>query len=260
MDMNRREALGSFGAAAAGFAAGGLAQNAQGQMHDHADHGMRRGHPSDKSAGGMFPGYDAAKGEYAQEPLPYAFDALEPYIDAETMRLHYTKHAAGYVKGINKAAGKLKEARSTGDYSLVEYWSNELTFNGGGHTLHTIFWPNMAPAGQGGGGEPSGKLRELIDKSFGSFKAMKDQFTAAASSVQGSGWGIMAQDLMSGHLLIYQAKNQQKLTTWASMPVLVCDVWEHAYYLKYQNRRGDYINAWWNVVNWKDVEKRVHHA
>ena len=194
---------------------------------------------------------------YSLPDLPYAYDALEPYIDAETMKLHYSKHAAGYVKGLNAAMGELKKARDTGDYGLVQYWSNKLTFNGGGHTLHTIFWSNMKPQNKGGGGDPTGPLKRLVEKSFGSVDAMKKQFTAAAASVEGSGWGIMALDMMSGDLLIYQAQNQQKLTTWASMPVLVCDVWEHAYYLKYQNRRKDYIDAWWNVVNWDDVAGRV---
>lgn len=246
MDMNRREAITTLGATAAGFVAGGMMQNAQAQMGGDAE-----------LVAGIFPGYDAKTGQYVQEPLGYAYDALEPYIDAKTMELHYSKHAAGYVRGVNNAMAKLKAAREAGDYSLVEYWANELTFNGGGHTLHTIFWRNMAPNGKGGGGEPTGKLKALIEESFGSVEAMKDQFFATAASVEGSGWGIMAQDFMSGKLMIFQAKNQQMLTTWASMPVMVCDVWEHAYYLKYNNRRKDYIKAWWNVVNWSDVEKRI---
>lgn len=247
MDMNRRQAMTTLGAAAAGFAAGGMMQNAHAQMGGHNHHLTE----------GFFPGYDRGNGQYVQEPLGYAYDALEPYIDAKTMELHYSKHAAGYVRGVNKAMAELKKARADSDYRLVEYWANELTFNGGGHTLHTIFWRNMAPHGSGGGGHPRGKLKALIEESFGTVEAMKDQFTATAASVEGSGWGVMAQDYMSGKLMIFQAKNQQMLTTWASMPVLVCDVWEHAYYLKYNNRRAEYIQAWWNVVNWSDVEKRV---
>ena len=247
MDIDRRQAMTTLGAAAAGFAAAGLPATAQAQADNTP--------PASGSA--IFPGFSQKENAYVQEPLPYAYDALEPYIDAKTMELHYSKHAAGYVRGVNNAMKKLAEARAAGDYSLVEYWSNELTFNGGGHTLHTIFWQNMAPHGKGGGGEPTGALAKLIDDSFGSFEAMKNQFTATAATVEGSGWGVMAKDLMSGKLIIFQAKNQQMLTTWACMPVLLCDVWEHAYYLKYNNRRRDYINAWWNVVNWSDVARHV---
>ncbi len=251
--MNRREMLGTMGAAAAGLAAtqqamGGGMTGASGGKHDGQDEHVMLAAAS----------YNPKKGEYVLPPLPYAYDALEPSIDEQTMRLHHDKHHAGYVRGLNKALSELAKARKTGDWSLVQYWTKKVSFNGGGHTLHSIFWQNMAPARKGGGGEPSGKLKDLIEQSFGSVDAMREQFSAAAGAVEGGGWGMLGHETMSGRLIVLQAENQQKLTTWGVTPVLVLDVWEHAYYLKYQNRRGDYIKAWWDVVNWKDVAQRVN--
>jgi len=240
--MNRREMLTSFGAATAGMMAGnGLA------AADQHEHGKVH----------ALPGYDAKKGEYVLPPLPYAYDALEPSIDEQTMRLHHDKHHAGYVRGLNTALAKLAEARESGDYSMVQYWSRKVSFNGGGHMLHTIFWHNMAPQGRGGGGEPKGELAKMIKRDFGSIEAMKKHFSAAAGSVEGSGWGIMGYEPVGRQLMIIQGENQQKLTVWGIVPVLCLDVWEHAYYLKYQNNRGEYVKNWWNVVNWEDVAKRV---
>jgi Fe-Mn family superoxide dismutase len=193
-------------------------------------------------------------------PLPYDYNALEPYIDEQTMRLHHDKHHQGYVNGLNNAEAKLAEARASGDYALVAHWERALAFHGSGHFLHTIYWANMAPAGNGGGGEPSGALAKQIDKDFGSFAAFKAQFSAATAAVEGSGWGILAWQTGSDQLVILQAEKHQNLTQQGAVPLLVLDVWEHAYYLKYQNRRGEYIDAWWNVVNWADAAERFAEA
>lgn len=190
-------------------------------------------------------------------PLPYAYDALEPYIDEETMRLHHDKHHQGYVNGLNKAEAQLAQARASGDYDLVQYWSRKAAFNGGGHFLHSIFWKVMAPAGQGGGGKPTGKLAEMIDRDFGGFDQFKAHFSAASKAVEGSGWGMLHFRPFDGRLVILQGENQQKLTQWQTMPVLCLDVWEHAYYIKYRNNRGAYVDNWWNVVNWGMVAKNV---
>ncbi len=245
--MNRREML-----AASSLATAGLMTAAFTPVASAGRHGG-----DTENGGRTLPGYDADKDEFVLPHLPYDYDALEPHIDEQTMRLHHGAHHATYVRGLNNALDKLAEAREADDFDLVKHYSREVSFNGGGHVLHSIFWHNMAPPNNGGGGEPDGELRELIDKSFGSFEKMKAHFAAAAGAVEGGGWGILGHDAMSGKLLIIQGENQQKLTTWAITPVLALDVWEHAYYLKYQNRRAEYVENWWNVVNWSDVAQRV---
>ena len=198
--------------------------------------------------------------KYELPPLPYAYDALEPYIDEQTMRLHHDKHHQGYVNGLNKALEKLAAARQAGDFALVKHLSREAAFHGSGHLLHSIFWPNMAPAGQGGGGEPEGELAEQIAQDFGSFAAFQAHFSAAAKAVEGSGWGLLVWEPNAGQLEVLQAEKHHNLTQWGVVPLLVLDVWEHAYYLKYQNNRGAYVEAWWNVVNWADVAERFRAA
>lgn len=189
--------------------------------------------------------------------LPYPYDALEPYIDAQTMELHHSKHHNGYVNGLNKAEAELAKARAANDFALIEYWSKKAAFNGGGHFLHSMFWQVMAPNGQGGGGMPEGKLAQKIEADFGSFEAFKAHFSAAAGKVEGSGWGLLHYRPMDGRLIVLQAENQHKLSPWGSTPIMGIDVWEHAYYLKYQNRRAEYIENWWNVVNWRAVGENL---
>lgn len=193
-------------------------------------------------------------------PLPYDYNALEPYIDEQTMRIHHDRHHAGYVNGLNAALEKLAQARESGDFSAVQQLERLVAFHGGGHYNHTIFWQIMAPPGAGGGGEPDGALREQIEKDFGSFEAFKKHFSAAANAVEGSGWGVLAWHPAAEQLLILTMMNQQNLTIIGSQPILMIDVWEHAYYLKYQNRRADYIEAWWNVVNWPKVAELLEAA
>jgi Fe-Mn family superoxide dismutase len=198
--------------------------------------------------------------KYELPPLPYAYNALEPHIDEQTMRLHHDKHHQGYVDGLNKAEQMLEQARESGDLALIKHWSREAAFNGSGHFLHSIFWSNMAPASSGGGGEPTGGLASLIARDFGSFAAFKAQFSAAAKAVEGSGWALLVWDPRHDHLQVLQSEKHQNLTQWGVIPLLVLDVWEHAYYLKYQNNRGAYVDAWWNVVNWADAAERLKAA
>lgn len=196
-------------------------------------------------------------GKHSLPPLPYSYDALEPYISEEIMRLHHTKHHQSYVDGLNKAEKELAIARKKGDYSLVKHWSRELAFHGSGHYLHTIFWNNMTPKGQG---KPTGKLLKEIEKYFGSFEDFQKHFTEAAKAVEGSGWALLVWSPRSRHLEILQSEKHSNLTQWDTIPLLVLDVWEHAYYLQYKNDRGEYVKNWWNIVNWKDVEERFQKA
>lgn len=199
-------------------------------------------------------------GEYTLPPLPYATDALEPYIDKLTMEIHHGKHHAGYVKGLNEALKGMADARNSGNFDAMQALSRKLAFNAGGYFNHNVFWKNMAPAGKGGGGKPSGKLAAQIDKDLGNFDKFKAHFSAAAGSVEGNGWGVLAWHDGLQRLVVLAMMNQQNQMPAGTEPLLMCDVWEHAYYVKYQNRRADYINAWWNIVNWKDVEERFGKA
>jgi len=201
-----------------------------------------------------------AGGEYTLPPLPYDYASLEPHIDEQTMRIHHDKHHQGYVNGLNAALGKLAGARQSGDFADVQQLSRLLAFHGGGHANHTLFWQNMAPPGRGGGGEPTGRIAEQIAKDFGDLARFQAHFSAAAAAVEGSGWAVLGWHPLLGRLLVQTMMNQQNLTVLGTVPLLVLDVWEHAYYLKYQNRRGDYVKAWWNVVNWQDAEGRFQHA
>ena len=195
--------------------------------------------------------YSDEHDEYTLSDLPYAYDALEPNIDAQTMEIHHSRHHQGYVNGLNNAHRKLAEARESGDYALVKHWSREVSFHGGGHFLHTMFWQVMLPDG---GGEPAdAALKAAIDRDFGSFARFKSHFVAASNAVEGSGWGILAWEPVGKRLIVHQAEKQQNLSPWSSTPLLMVDVWEHAYYLKYQNRRGEYVNNFFNVINWGKV-------
>jgi superoxide dismutase, Fe-Mn family len=192
--------------------------------------------------------------------LPYPFDALEPYIDKATMEVHHGKHHAAYVANVNKAlesapalAGKSLEELLAGNLAAVpENIRTAVRNNGGGHLNHSMFWKIMGPKA---GGQPSGKLAEAINGAFGGYDQFKEKLSAAAMGRFGSGWAWLVKD-PSGKLDIYSTANQDNPLIEGRIPVLGVDVWEHAYYLKYQNRRAEYLAAWWNVVNWKEVEKR----
>ncbi len=185
--------------------------------------------------------------------LPYAYDALEPFYDRETVKIHHDMHHKAYVDGLNKAESAIAQARETGDFALIKHWERELAFHGSGHILHTLFWENMTP--HGGGGPPT-LLRERIITDFGSYNAFQKQFTTAAVAVEGSGWAVLCWNPAFSRLVVLQVEKHQNLTQWGVNPLLIIDVWEHAYYLKYQNRRAEFVEAWWNLVHWEDVEKR----
>ncbi|WHZ01593.1 superoxide dismutase [Neobacillus sp. YX16] len=196
-------------------------------------------------------------GGHTLPELPYAYNALEPYILEEIMRLHHDKHHRSYVDGLNKAEMNLKKARDNNDFSLIKHWSRELAFHGSGHYLHTIFWKNMIPKG---GGSPQGLLKREIENYFGSFDKFKKQFSEAAKQVEGVGWAILVWSPRARHLEILQSERHMLLTQWDTIPLLVLDVWEHAYYLQYKNKRAEYVDNWWNLVNWNDVEMRFDKA
>ena len=205
---------------------------------------------------------------YTLPPLPYAYDALEPDIDARTMEIHYTKHHQAYVNNLNAAvegtlfADEPVEALIAELDRLPEATRNAVRNNGGGHANHSLFWTVMAPAGQGGGGVPTGALAAAIDADLGGFDAFKDAFTKAAISRFGSGWAWLVVNAQ-GQLAIESSGNQDSPLMRGigsgATPILGLDVWEHAYYLKYQNRRPEYIAAFYNVVNWPEVARR-HQA
>lgn len=196
-------------------------------------------------------------GGHILPPLPYRYDALQPYIDKEIMRIHHDKHHKSYVEGLNKAEKEMEKARSTNNFDLIKHWEREAAFNGAGHYLHTIFWTIMSPSG---GGQPSGMLLQQINQSFGSFEKFKKHFTEAANNVEGGGWAILVWSPRSRRLEILQAEKHQNLSQWDVVPILVLDVWEHAYYLQYKNERKKYIDNWWKIVNWKEAERRYNEA
>jgi superoxide dismutase, Fe-Mn family len=196
-------------------------------------------------------------GGHTLPELPYPTNALEPYISEEIMKLHHEKHHRSYVEGLNKAELNLKKARETNDFSLIKHWSRELAFHGSGHYLHTIFWKNMSP---NGGGSPHGLLNGEIESYFGSFDAFKKQFSEAAKQVEGVGWALLVWSPRARHLEVLQSERHMLLTQWDTIPLLVLDVWEHAYYLQYKNKRAEYVDNWWNIVNWHDVEIRFEKA
>src|SRR5215212_8280273 len=191
-------------------------------------------------------------------PLPYDYTALEPHIDEQTMRIHHDKHHAAYVNNLNAALEKHPELQSKSVEDLIrgintvpEDIRTAVRNNGGGHLNHTMFWQIMAP---NAGGEPSGAIGEAIRSTFGDFAKFREQFTAAGTGRFGSGWAWLVAD--GGRLSITSTPNQDNPLMEGKQPVMGLDVWEHAYYLKYQNRRPDYIQAWWNVVNWPEVSRR----
>ncbi|MDO5661613.1 MAG: superoxide dismutase [Brachybacterium sp.] len=195
--------------------------------------------------------------EYTLPDLPYDYAALEPAISGRIMELHHDKHHATYVKGANTALEKLAAARESGDFANINQLSKDLAFNLGGHVNHSIFWTNLSPEG---GDKPTGELAAAIDEHFGSFDAFRKQFTAAALGIQGSGWAILAYDPRGGNLVIEQFYDQQNGIPVATIPLFQLDMWEHAFYLDYQNVKADYVEAVWNIVNWENVAERFTRA
>ena len=195
--------------------------------------------------------------EYVLPDLPYDYGALEPHISGKIMELHHDKHHATYVKGVNTALEQLAEARDNNSFGSVGGLEKTLAFNLGGHINHSAFWPNLSP---NGGGEPDGPLGDAIAESFGSFEGFRGHFEANANAIQGSGWSILAWDTIGQRLNIFQLYDQQGNVPMAQIPIVLLDMWEHAFYLQYFNVKADYVKAWWNVVNWADAQQRYAAA
>jgi Fe-Mn family superoxide dismutase len=236
MNVTRREALTTLGVSALAVAAGSRGLDAA--ILDPAQ---------------------AASGPYSLAPLPYAFDALEPHIDALTMQIHHGRHHQAYVNNLNAAlAGAGEAGKAPLDdilknlAALPESVRAAVRNNGGGHVNHVQFWSVLAP---GAGGAPTGAIAAAITGAFGSFDAFKDQFAKAAMGRFGSGWAWLSED--NGKLLIHSTANQDTPSMEGKRAIFGLDVWEHAYYLKYQNRRADYVGAFWNLINWAEINKRL---
>ncbi len=198
--------------------------------------------------------------EYVLPKLPYDYNGLEPYISEQQLTIHHDKHHLTYVNAANAAFKKLEEARKNKAEIDVKAMLKELSFNIGGHQLHSIFWPTMAPAGKGGGGEPTGKLAEAINDTFGSFAQFKAEFSKAAATTEGSGWAALAIDVKTKQLAIMQIEKHNVNVYTGFYIVMVLDVWEHAYYLDYKNERPKFVEAFWNIINWEQINKRFEEA
>mgnify|MGYP000846265683 FL=1 len=199
----------------------------------------------------------APLGQHQLPPLPYPYNALEPVISRTALEIHHDKLHQNYVNGLNEAEIQLARARAENNYALIRHWERELAFNGSGHILHSIFWTVMTPRRPTQVGPET--LRQ-IKPYFGSLSAFQEQFSQAAIRVEASGWAILVWQPAWNRLEILTAEKHQNLTQWGGIPVLVLDVWEHAYYLDYQNRREDYVLAWWQLTNWPEVERRLRLA
>jgi Fe-Mn family superoxide dismutase len=195
--------------------------------------------------------------KYTLPDLEYDYAALEPHISGRIMQLHHDKHHAAYVAGANATLDLMAEAREKNDLTWINKLQKDLAFNLGGHVNHSIFWKNLSPAG---GDKPTGELAAAIDEHFGSFDAFRAHFTANAMGIQGSGWSILAWDALGQRLIIEQLYDQQGNLVAASVPLLMLDMWEHAFYLDYQNVKADYVSAFWNIVSWADVSARFEAA
>ena len=195
--------------------------------------------------------------DYTLPELGYDYGALAPSISAAIMELHHSKHHQAYVTGANAAVAALAAARDSGDFANVNKLEKDLAFNLGGHVNHSIFWTNLSP---NGGDKPVGELASAIDDNFGSFDKFTAHFTAAALGVQGSGWAALVWDSIGQKLLISQFFDQQSNFAAGTVPVLMLDVWEHAYYLDYKNVRADYVKAFWNIADWANVQQRFDVA
>jgi Fe-Mn family superoxide dismutase len=195
--------------------------------------------------------------KYVLPDLSYDYGALEPNISGKIMELHHDKHHLAYVNGANSALDALAEARDKNDLTMVNKFQKDLAFNLAGHVNHTVFWKNMSPEG---GDKPTGELAAAIDNFFGSFDAFRAHFTASALGIQGSGWSILVWDILGQKLLIEQLYDHQGNLSVGSIPLLMLDMWEHAFYLDYQNVKPEYVKAFWNIVNWVDVQARFDEA
>jgi len=196
------------------------------------------------------------RGKATLPDLPYDYGALEPTISGKIMELHHKNHHQTYVNSYNTATEQLQAAEANEDVAAAISLQPMINFHGGGHINHTLFWENLAPKNQGGGGEPEGKVKSAIEQSYGSFSSFQGKFNAALASIQGSGWAWLVKDNETGQVQIRTYANQDPVVGKYT-PLLGIDAWEHAYYLQYQNRKVEYFKAVWDVVNWKTVEQRM---
>ena len=197
-------------------------------------------------------------GDHELPDLPYAYDALEPHVDKQTMQLHHQKHHGGAVRGLNRTEEGLATAMKKSDFSDARKLCRALAYYGSSHALHSVFWTNMKSKG---GGEPGGDLAKRLEKDFGGVANFRGMFLAATNSAPASGWGMLAYHPGFDRTFVLQVEDHEKLTLWGVVPLLVCDVWEHAYYLKYQNRRKEWTATFMkSLVNWEDVSKRLAAA
>lgn len=194
---------------------------------------------------------------YSLPRLSYDYADLEPHMSADQLKLHHEKHHQAYVTAANGIFERLDKAREAGNDVDIRAIAKELSFNVNGHVLHSLFWENLAPAGEGGGGEPEGELRQAIEGEFGSFERFKKEFTMAAASVEGSGWAGLSLCPLTGRLLITQIEKHNFNLYVGPKLILVLDVFEHAYYVDYKNERAKFIEAFWNIVNWQKIEERI---
>ncbi len=195
-------------------------------------------------------------GNFFQSSLPYNDNFLEPFMDQETTHLHYTFHHGGAVKAANKDLAMIRKAMDDNNFEIVDYWTKKLSFHFSSHVLHSIFWTNLTNKKT----NPEGQLLRDIEKDFGSYDKLKTYIAATSKNVDGAGWGILGYQPYSKKLTIMQCENHEKLTQWGVIPLLVIDVWEHAYYLKYKNKRNDFVDALFNIINWDNVAERLDTA
>jgi Fe-Mn family superoxide dismutase len=194
---------------------------------------------------------------YVLPDLPYDYAALEPHYSAQTLQLHHDTHHAAYVDGLNRTLEQLEQAREKGQWNSLAGLQKALAFNLSGHVLHSLFWKNLSPQPQL---KPNGELASTVSECFGSFEALREQLGQAVLRVQGSGWGVLAWDPLGRRLLIQQVHDHQDNLGVGSLPLLVIDAWEHAYYLQFQSRRADYLSALWNVVDWAEAQRRFERV
>jgi len=195
--------------------------------------------------------------KYELPELPYDYRALEPHYSAEVLELHHDKHHKAYVDGANTTFEKLGEARESGDFGTINQLEKNMAFHLSGHVLHSLLWKNMSPDG---GGEPDGELAATIKESFGSYDALRAQISEAANNVQGSGWAALSWEPISSRLIVEQIYDHQGNVGQGGPPLLALDMWEHAFYLQYKNVKKDWVDAFWNIVNWPDVAARFERV
>ncbi|TCJ12106.1 superoxide dismutase [Flaviaesturariibacter flavus] len=212
-------------------------------------------HPFEPGGGGLDRLTDA-QGNFILNPLPYSESLLEPSMDAETLHLHHTFHHGGAVKAANKDLEMIRRAMDENNLETVDYWTRKLAYHFSSHVLHTIFWTNLTNRKT----EPRGELLREIDTHFGSYDRLKGYIAQTSKNVDGSGWGILGYQPYARKLTVLQCEKHEKLTQWGVIPLLVIDVWEHAYYLKYKNKRSDFVDALFPIINWDNVAERLEVA